>query len=453
MQKTSAILNKLNENCHPLGLAVFRVLFGLLLAGGGIRFWSKGWIEELWLSPTFHFKYPLFHWVDLPSPTALYILYAFFIVSALLVAFGLFYRVAIICSFLLFTYFELIDLTYYLNHYYFISLMCLIMCFLPANQVLSFDQKWNLVKEKPVKRWHILVVRLQLGIVYFFAGVAKINTDWLIHAMPLKVWFQAFSQWPIIGKLLTSSLAAYLFSWFGMLYDLTIPFFLSYKTTRVWAYLAVIVFHVITYIMFPIGMFPFVMIASTLIFFPAKTFEKLINSCARILKKTPFIFKEDSNLPIQQTNKLRGTILIFFLLFFTVQIWLPFRYLMYDGNLFWHEQGYRFSWRVMLMEKAGHATFYVEEENHPLSKIEVDNKVHLTPLQEKMMATQPDFILQYAQHIHTTYLNQGFVNPKVTADVFVTLNGRRSKRFINPELDLSEIDYSCKPYKFLMTEE
>lgn len=327
------------------------------------------------------------------------------------------------------------------------------MCFLPANQVLSFDQKWNLVKEKPVKRWHILVVRLQLGIVYFFAGVAKINTDWLIHAMPLKIWFQAFSQWPIIGKLLTSSLAAYLFSWFGMLYDLTIPFFLSYKTTRVWAYLAVIVFHVITYLMFPIGMFPFVMIASTLIFFPAKTFEKLMNSCARILKKTPFIFKEDSNLPIQQTNKLRGTILIFFLLFFTVQIWLPFRYLMYDGNLFWHEQGYRFSWRVMLMEKAGHATFYVEEENHPLSKIEVDNKVHLTPLQEKMMATQPDFILQYAQHIHTTYLNQGFVNPKVTADVFVTLNGRRSKRFINPEVDLSEIDYSCKPYEFLMTEE
>ena len=34
-----------------------------------------------------------------------------------------------------------------------------------------------------------------------------------------------------------------------------------------------------------------------------------------------------------------------------IQVIFPLRYIFYPGELFWHEQGYRFSWRVMLMEK------------------------------------------------------------------------------------------------------
>jgi len=43
--------------------------------------------------------------------------------------------------------------------------------------------------------------------------------------------------------------------------------------------------------------------------------------------------------------------------FFVIQIFFPWRYLLYPGELFWTEQGYRFSWRVMLMEKAGNSNF------------------------------------------------------------------------------------------------
>ncbi len=450
MISLQTIQTKLNENCHPLGLAVFRVLFGLLLAGGGIRFWAKGWIEQLWLNPTFHFKYPYFHWVELPSNAWVYVLYFTFILSGVLVAIGLFYRVAIILSFVLFTYFELIDLSYYLNHYYFISLMCLILCFLPANQALSFDRKWKLVKVKPVKRWHVFMVRLQLGFVYFFAGVAKLHTDWLIHAVPLKIWLKAFPHWPLIGKFLGTTLAAYAFSWFGMVYDLTVPFFLSFRKTRIWAYLVVIVFHVLTYLMFPIGMFPFVMIASTLIFFPSTVFERIVNRVRDFFQFQTLQFSGASHLKTTDKNKW---VQYGFLVFFGIQVWLPFRYVMYGGNLFWHEQGYRFSWRVMLMEKAGQATFYVQEKDHPTTRIEVDNREHLIPVQEKMMATQPDFLLQYAKYLKQIHLEKGMANPEVTADVFVTLNGRRSKRFVNPQADLSAIDYSCKPYEFLVNEE
>ena len=42
-----------------------------------------------------------------------------------------------------------------------------------------------------------------------------------------------------------------------------------------------------------------------------------------------------------------------------MQILIPFRSLIYPGELFWTEEGYRFSWRVMLMEKAGYASFKI----------------------------------------------------------------------------------------------
>ena len=75
--------------------------------------------------------------------------------------------------------------------------------------------------------------------------------------------------------------------------------------------------------------------------------------------------------------------------YFLLQLLLPLRFLLYPGKLFWTEQGYRFSWRVMLMEKAGAAYFTVKDAAGQKSQV-VENRLHLTTLQEKMMSTQPD---------------------------------------------------------------
>lgn len=448
MKRLSQILHKRNENCHPFGLAVFRVIFGLLLALGAIRFWAKGWIEELYLRPTFHFKYPGFSWVEVAAPEAMYFLYVVFILASVCVAFGLFYRVAIVCCLVLFAYFELLDLSYYLNHYYFITLMTFLLCFLPANAALSLDAKWKMVKPQAVKNWHVWVVKLQLGMVYFFAGVAKINPDWVLHALPMNIWLKAFVHLPLIGKWMASTAVAFVFSWLGMIYDLTIPFFLLFRKTRPYAYLAVVGFHVITWLMFPIGMFPFVMIGCTLIFFPAERLQHWVQRLFRI----SFSLEGLQTDTIEKANGKVGVspLQLGLALFFLIQTWLPFRYLMYSGDLFWHEQGYRFSWRVMLIEKAGYATFYVADKDKPENKVEINNQQYLTPVQEKMMSTQPDFILQYAHYLKKRFISQGYKNPVVTADVFVTLNGRRSKRFVDARADLSSIEYSCKPYSFLL---
>ena len=54
------------------------------------------------------------------------------------------------------------------------------------------------------------------------------------------------------------------------------------------------------------------------------------------------------------------------------------------------------------------------------------------------MSFQPDFILEYAHYIGDYYNKNGLNNVQVYAESFVTLNGRLSKRFIDPSIDLMQ---------------
>ena len=85
---------------------------------------------------------------------------------------------------------------------------------------------------------------------------------------------------------------------------------------------------------------------------------------------------------------------------------------MYPGELFWTEEGYRFSWRVMLMEKAGYANFKIVDGKTKKS-FYVNNADFLTSFQEKQMSFQPDFILEYAHYLGDHFSNQGHKNIEV----------------------------------------
>ena len=44
-------------------LALFRVLFGILMASATIRFLAKGWVREFYIEPSFHFAYAGLEWI------------------------------------------------------------------------------------------------------------------------------------------------------------------------------------------------------------------------------------------------------------------------------------------------------------------------------------------------------------------------------------------------------
>ena len=421
----------LNTPVSIAPLAGFRILFGFIMLVGIVRFMLRGWIKTLYIEPEFYFTFYGFEWVIPLGAPGMYLLFAIMAVSAIMIMLGYRYRLAALLFFLSFTYVELIDKTNYLNHYYFVSIISFLLIFLPANGSYSLDARLNpKIAVSRVPRWTITIIKLQLAIVYLYAGAAKLNPDWLFTAMPLKIWLPANSHLPLIGPLLQQPLTAYFFSWAGAAYDLTIVFFLINRITRPWAYLAVVVFHLSTAVLFQIGMFPYIMILATLIFFPAEFHQRWLEKAIPAFNQVSGVYRYQ-----HQTSRIIGSVLV---LHFTIQLLLPLRSHLYPGDLFWTEEGYRFSWRVMLMEKAGYAIFHVKD---PVSdrEWEVQNWRYLTQNQEKMMATQPDMILQFAHYLEQVYQKQGYQDVEIRAECYVTLNGKRSRLLVDPDLDLTQI--------------
>ena len=434
-----------NRQTSAAPLAVFRILFGLLMCISIIRFWSKGWINSLYIEPDFHFSYYGFEWVK-PLGSYTYILFLICGISSLLVALGYKYRLAILVFFLSFTYIELMDKTTYLNHYYFVSVISFIMLFLPCNALFSLDVVTKNKSYNNVPSWTIDSLKLMLGIVYFYAGLTKINSDWLCKAMPLKLWLKSKYDLPYIGQtIMQQDWFHFLMSWGGMFYDLSIPFLLLYKKTRSFAFILVIGFHIATRILFPIGMFPYIMIFSTLLFFDSNVHIRILDLFKRAMKifkltKTSLTNNTSKQIKNYTTHKVSYLVITCFLFF---QLIIPWRSLLYPGELFWNEEGYRFSWRVMLMEKAGSANFKILDS---LTKnyFYVDNKDFLTPVQQKQMSFQPDMILEYGHYLGNHFKRQGHKNVAVFVESYVSLNGRLSQQFIDPLANLMELKETFK---------
>lgn len=429
-------------------LAFFRLAFGFMMVGGILRFAALGWIGKFYIKPVFHFTYYGFEWVK-PMGEWTYVLFAICGISAFMVAIGYKYRFAIILFFLTFTYIELMDKTTYLNHYYFVSVVSFAMIFLPANAFFSVDAHQNpKLAFSRIPRWTTDIIKLLLGIVYFYAGIAKLNSDWLLHAMPLKIWLPGNMDLPLVGHLLNENWVQYAFCWIGAVYDLSIPFLLLNRKTRFWAFLLVMVFHVLTKILFPIGIFPYIMIVSTLIFF-GPGFHRSVLGYVRSIFRLPhslLIMTKEKVQTFDLPNVLKLNIVLVFVVF---QLVFPFRYLLYPNELFWTEEGFRFSWRVMLMEKAGHTEFTVVDSKKNIA-VKVDNREFLTAFQEKQMAFQPDFMLEYAHFLRDVFEKRGLDDPKVFCTSYVALNGRLSKPYIDPRVDLSKQQESFQPKHWIL---
>jgi len=54
----------------------------------------------------------------------------------------------------------------------------------------------------------------------------------------------------------------------------------------------------------------------------------------------------------------------------------------------------------------------------------------------------PDFILEYAHYLRDHFTEQGHKNVEVYVESYVTLNGRLSTTYIDPDVNLANIEES-----------
>lgn len=400
------------ETVSAASSAVFRVGFGvcgLLLVA---RFFAHGWIDRLYIDPPFHFTYPGFGWVAPWPGWGMYLHFALLGLAALGIALGYRYRASAALFAVLLTYAELIDRTLYLNHYYWLALTGAVISFLPLNRMWSLDARAGRVASETVPVGVVWLLRFQVGMVYFFAGLAKVNPDWLFDAQPLATWLPARSDLPVIGPLLAMGPTPYLASWAAMFFDMTIVAWLLYRPTRRYGYAAVVLFHTATWILFPnIGLFPLVMTVSALIFFDPDWPVRLVRK-SRV---------GEASYPVGSPGPKRLALLAV-AVYALAMVLIPLRHFAIPDEV--PGQGYLWSWQVMLTEKVGSVEFRVTDPDTGKSWVETAPD-YLTDQQEMVMSTDPAMMAQVAEIISAD--NNG---AEVEVEAWLTVNGEPSTRLV-----------------------
>ncbi len=424
-------------------------MFGLTMMIESYRYWSKGWIDSQFIEPHFHFKYYGFEWVQALDGSGMYWIWALIGLSSCMIAIGLMYRVATGLFLVSFSYVFLIDQSHYLNHFYFIILLAVLLCVTPLHRRASFDTWLNpKLQSKQLPAWCLWVFLAQMEVMYIYAGLVKINPDWL-QLQPLTMWMSARQHLPLIGPLMDETWFIAMAAYGSIaLHVLGAPLLLL-KRTRMMVFAAYCGFHFLNHSMFNIGIFPWLTVAGTLLFFepdwPIRIQQRLRQGIARrtASRQSPAYEEHLNQLASETITRDRKKALIFALLaiWLTYQILMPLRHIVYPGNPSWTEEGHRFAWQMKLRSKRGDIRFQLLDAQNGRYWT-ANPRLDLNRKQLRVMSCRPDMILQYAHFLADRYQQIRGYRPEVRVNALCSLNGRPKQLLIDPNRNLAEVPRS-----------
>jgi hypothetical protein len=423
------------------GLAVFRIAFGLAMAWDASRFLSNDWVWSHYLKHDFDFKYTWFEWVQPFSEGGIIDVYIGMIIAGIFIAMGFFYRASAIFYFVAHAYTFLLSASHYLNHHYLICLVSFLMIFMPANRCFSLDAlRRPELRAQATPRWGRFTLQAQVAIVYFFGAIAKLNYDWL-HGVPIAQWMQnSADRNPWAAEYIAAPEMVPMILWGGLLFDLLIVPALLWRRTRVLAIVVSILFHGANSILFNIGVFPWMMLGATTLFF-ADDWPRRIPGLRRLL--APW---EVATTPAPSWIH---AIWIPICAWSVIQIAMPLRHHLYPGPVAWTEEGHTYSWRMKLRSKRGFVTFRVRD---PETQAEwrVRPERMLGRRQYRQMVGRPELILQFAHHLADLESERIGRRVEIRADAYSSLNYREPQQLIDPDVDLAKEQPSLLAYDWIL---
>ena len=498
----SKLLNRLSAPVDISFLVYFRIAFGIIVLWQVWGIFANNWVERYLTGKEFYFKYWPFYFVNSWPGDGMNLHVALLAMFAAFAMVGFLYRFSAAATFFLLTYIFLLDRALYLNHLYLTCLIAFVMIFLPAHRSLSVDALLRPgLRSTVVPAWPLWLLRLQFAVPMFFGGVAKINSDWL-RGEPLRAWLAQRTDFPFFGQFFTNEPVVWLMAYAALLIDLFFILYMTNRHTRVFGFILVLAFHYMNSRFFDIGIFPWLMIAATAIFFEPDWPRRMLRDIKQmhplrvpallagfvlgaliggLLPETlswvqvligglgagvaayhldepfrgaaagpaadtrPASRRASSStrdrskraLPSKDTPVRKFTFALLGI-WVAVQILLPLRHFPIPGKVQWTEEGYAFSWHMMLRQKTSDGVFLVVDRATG-EQWTVDPNEHLSPRQRRVMTDQPDMILQYAHHLEKQMREQGRENVEIRALIISSLNGREAQVFIDPEVDLTQV--------------
>jgi hypothetical protein len=235
----------------PVGTEPYRALLGILLVWQAMITWrlqSQAVPEPS--ATSMRFRYPGLPLAPLMLPPSQQAAVSALVqaASGLVLAAGKWTVSASCASLAVLVHLLLLDQSLYQNHYW---LLCsVLLCF-------------TVTAHRP--RTLLALLRFTHGLPYVFGALAKLTVDWLVRQEPARQWcgrMRGLSWLP--GPLLAWCPAA--MSIGGLAVDaLMVPLLLLPTRYRTWAHLLALAFHLSNALLFHIGIFPFLMLASHLL--------------------------------------------------------------------------------------------------------------------------------------------------------------------------------------------
>lgn len=424
-------------------LVAVRIAFGLILAWDWWRYVQYDRINRYYVEPDILFPFLPFA-QPLPEPW-IHIAWGGVGVFGLMVAFGLFYRFAIIALTFVFAYFFLLDRAQYLNHNYMVILYGVLLCFMPANRAFSVDA-WLFprIRSLVIPRWPVSTIKLQTEIILIYAGLVKITDDWL-RGEPLRTWLSGREDVIFYGFLFQYDWAFVAAAWGTVVLHVVGAPLLLWRPTRLPLFIIYAFFHWSNAQLFNIGIFPWITLALTTVFFAPDWPQQLARRTLGLFEEVP----PKPALP-QARFKLHPAVSGALALWFAVQVVVPERQLLFDNLVGWTGDGHRFSWRMRIYDRVSEGTFRIVSADGSKTW-EIDPYNVMAFRQARNVLSRPDIAWMFAQEMEAAWEQRGYPDVAVYADVRVALNGRPMQQFTNPTVDLTEEPWAwASPTRWIM---
>ena len=294
-------------------LALFRILFASIILIDVKRFIDTSVVQSFFELPALNFPYAFAEWITpLEGAGMAYLLYLLFFLLVLIVL-GIFVSPSLLFFGLGFSYFFLSEQALYNNHLYLVCLLSFLLACTRSDNCLAIGRSGTAL----VPKWNYSILQWQIVLVYFFGGLAKLNADWILRAVPMRSALEAkASIAAILGDEASLQAASFLFAYSGLVFDLFIGGLLLARKTRPIAIVGVIMFNLTNaWIFDDISVFPYLMIASLVLFIEKPLFSP------KTLKSREKSFSLNSN-----------AIMFLIICYFLLQAILPLRHLAFPSN-------------------------------------------------------------------------------------------------------------------------
>ncbi|XP_055937873.1 vitamin K-dependent gamma-carboxylase-like isoform X1 [Argiope bruennichi] len=458
----------LHKPRDPSNLAVIRILYGFLMIIDVHHERGLSSADSRWGNPS-ECRFPFFNFLK-PLPVEwMIMIYLLMLLGASGILLGYKYRLSCLCFLVPYWYIFFLDKSHWNNHSYLFGLIGTQLMVSGANRCWSLDGKKNpKIRNKHVPLWNYALLRGQIFLVYFIAGLKKTNLDWIGgYSMEKLGYHWVFDGFRIF--LTDDQITYFVVHLGGFLLDLTVGFFMLMEFSRPYAFLFCGMFNLMNSRMFAIGMFPYVMIAIMPIFCASDWPKKVLVKLPKLRELTLYdaapgrsedcIYTEQEVVPEKQSGspekecaastktpsltnvRFRHKVTaLLFCVYFCLQGFLPYSHSFTKGYNTWTQGLYGYSWDMMVHNwRYVHTTITVIDKN-------TGQHSHLDPeawTRSHRWTHHADMVKQFAHCIQERVAEMhNLKNIELYIDVWLSLNRRFTQRMYDPSVDILTADWS-----------